>query len=112
MAIIHCPACSRRMSSLAKVCPYCDTPVGQLSEEDRQRLVTRRWRSRLYRARNVTYLAMTLVVLGMLWWWIAPPSGLVLPVPIPAALLLGLGLVLYLAGWCWLIWLRLSRNRP
>lgn len=111
MAIIHCPSCNRRMSSIAKVCPSCHTPLGKISEEERERLVLRRWRTRLYQARNVTYLAMTLVVAGMLWWWLAPPSGLALPVPVPAALLLGLGMVLYLAGWCWIVWLRLTRNR-
>ncbi|MEM7054426.1 MAG: hypothetical protein AAF446_07730 [Pseudomonadota bacterium] len=111
MAIIHCPSCNRRISSLAKSCPYCHAPIGELNQEERERLILRRWRTRLYRARNVTYLAMTLVVIGMLWWWLAPPSGLALPAPLAAAFLLGLGLVLYLAGWCWLLWLRLSRNR-
>ena len=36
----------------------------------------------------------------------APPQGLGLPAPLPAALLLGLGLVGYLGAWAWLIWLK------
>ena len=111
MAIIHCPSCNQRMSSLAKSCSACHAPIGQLNQEERDRLAARRWRTRLYQARNATYLAMTLVVAGMLWWWLAPPSGLALPVPMAAAVLLGLGLVLYLIGWCWIVWLRLTRSK-
>ncbi len=106
MAIIHCPACSARMSSRATACPSCHAAVGELTEEQRDRLAIRRWRARAYRARNFTYLAMTLVVAGMLWWWFAPPQGLGLPAPVPAALLLGVGLVAYLAAWAWLVWLK------
>ncbi|MBY6205905.1 hypothetical protein [Halomonas denitrificans] len=106
MAIIRCPSCSSRMSSKAQACPNCHTPIGQLSQEERDRLAIRRWRAQAYRARNFTYLAMTLVVVGMVWWWLAPPQGLGLPVPSVAGGLLGLGLVGYLAAWGWLVWLK------
>ena len=106
MAIIRCPACSTRMSSKASACPKCHEPIGKLSEEERDRLALRRWRGQAYRARNLTYLAMTLVVAAMVGWWLTPPQGLGLPVPTVAAMFLGLGLVGYLAAWSWLVWLK------
>lgn len=110
MAIIRCPACDRRMSSAAKACPHCHEPVGELSESDRERLLVRRWRDRIYRARNLTYLSMALVVAGMIAWWLTGPQGLVLPLaPLPAALL-GAGLVGYIASWSWMIWLRMRHD--
>jgi len=39
-----------------------------------------------------------------------PPRGLMPPTGTPAAVLLGLGLVGYVAGWCRFIWLRYLRD--
>lgn len=110
MAIIRCPACSHRMSSLAQSCPKCHAAVGELDQAEREKLAFRRWRSQLYRARNATYLAMTLVVAGIIWWWFAPPQGLALPAPIGAGFVLGIGLVAYVAGWAWLGWVKVYRR--
>jgi len=109
MAITRCPSCNRRISSLATACPNCHEAIGELDQTERSELARRRWRARLYRARNLTYLAMGLVVVGALVWWVTPPSGLTLPVSLPAAVLLGLGLVGYLASWGWVLWLRYLR---
>lgn len=94
------------MSSLAKSCPNCHEAIGKLSDSEREKLAVRRWRARIYHARNFTYLAMTLVIFGIIVWWLHPPRGLGLPVGTPAAMLLGLGLVAYAASGCWLLWLR------
>ena len=110
MAIIHCPACNRRMSSLSKACPHCHEPIGELDQEQRDQLALNRWHTQLYRARNLTYLGMTLVVLGALVWWMSPPAGLVPPVGLPAAVLLGVGLVGHVAAWGWYLWLRHMRH--
>ena len=110
MAIIRCPSCNRRISSLARACPHCHEAVGELDQAERREMARRRWRTQLYRARNLTYLAMALVVAGALVWWVTPPSGLTPPVSLPAAALLGLGLVSYLASWGWVLWLRYMRT--
>lgn len=110
MSIVRCPACDRRMSSAAKACPHCHEPVGELSEPDRERLLVRRWRDRIYRARNLTYLAMTLVVAGMIAWWLTGPPGLALPIALVPGLLVGVGFVGYIASWSWLIWLRMLQD--
>jgi len=109
MAIIRCPACSRRISSVATACPHCHEAVGKLDRKDRSQLAYRRWRTQIYRARNLTYLAMALVVAGALVWWVAPPQGLVPPISAPAALLLALGLAGYIGSWVRMLWLRFMR---
>jgi len=49
------------------------------------------------------------VMIGALVWWMTPPPGLALPISTPAALLLGAGIVGYLASWGWMLWLRFVR---
>ena len=98
------------MSSLAKACPHCHEPVGELSESEREKLAIRRWRDRIYRARNLTYIAMTLVVVGLIAWFVTEPRGLALPIgPVPGVLL-GVGLIGYVASWGWLVWIKLREN--
>lgn len=109
MAIIHCPACNRRISSVAGTCPHCHQAIGELDRSERNELARRRWRARLHRARTLTYLAMGLVVAGALVWWMTPPAGLMPPVSMAAAVLLGLGIVGYVVSWSWMLWLRYMR---
>ena len=112
MAIIRCPGCTKRVSSLANICPHCGLQLGELSQDERDKFVRRRWRTRLYRARNLTFIAMGLVMLGAILWWFSPPEGLVLPPPGTAIGLMGIGVIAYFAGWFWIFWLRLPSNRP
>ncbi|MCA1778056.1 MAG: hypothetical protein LC637_01355 [Xanthomonadaceae bacterium] len=81
-----------------------------MTEAERERMLLRRWRDQLYRARNATYLAMTVVVVGMIWWWLAEPQGLALPIPMTPSVLLGIGVVGYVCAWVWLGWLRFYRK--
>lgn len=112
MAIIHCPGCSRRISNKFNVCPHCELPLGEMTAEELDRVAHRRWRKRLYQAANLTYVAMTLLIVGAVWWWLAAPEGWVLPPPVGAIALVMIGVAAYLAGRVWLFWLRMRRNRP
>src|SRR6056297_2438304 len=112
MAIVSCPNCGQRISSLAKTCSNCDVAIGKLSVDERQRLIRKRWQKSVHQAANVTYLALALLVGGAILWWGAPPQGWFFPPPTGALVMLPLGLVLYSAGRGWLFWLRLRRNRP
>jgi hypothetical protein len=110
MAIIHCPACDRRVSSRAGACPHCNEALAELSDSERERLLIRRWRDRIYRARNFTYLAMALVVAGTITWWLSEPQGLMLPIGIAPGVLLTVGVTGYVVAWGWLLWLKLQRD--
>lgn len=112
MAIVQCPSCGQRISSLAKTCPHCNTALAKLSDADRNRLARNRWRRSVDRAANTTYLALALMVVGAIWWWGAPPQGWFFPPPIVALIALPIGLVLYSVARGWLLWLRLPRNHP
>ncbi|TVS13486.1 MAG: hypothetical protein EA419_01770 [Wenzhouxiangella sp.] len=100
------------MSSLAKSCPHCDTPVGKLGGDERRKLARNRWRRQADRAANATYIALAMLLIGAIWWWGAPPQGWFFPPPVAAIILLPLGLVLYLVARVRLFWLRMPRNRP
>jgi len=110
MAIVHCPACGKRISSLAQACPHCHEATGQLDQTERQRLEFRRWRDRIYRAQNLAHAAMAIVVFGLLGWWLAEPRGLTLPIASLPLALMSAGLVGYAVSWGWLLWLRYMRD--
>jgi hypothetical protein len=112
MAIIHCPNCARRISSLAPVCPHCHTPLGELTPDEQHRLKVRRWKATVYRAANLSYLALTLLVVGSIWWWFHGPDGWALPPPAGGIVMITVGAALYVVARFWLLWLRLKRNRP
>ncbi len=112
MAIIRCPECNERISSLAPTCPHCEAPQGERTDEDRLRIRQRHWRKLIYRATNVVYAAMTMLVVGAIWWWMIEPQGWALPPPASALGLVVFGAAVYLVGRAWLLWLKLPRNRP
>lgn len=112
MAIIKCPACGQRISSIAKSCPHCAAAIQAMKPEDLARLSRTRWRRQTERAVNATYIALAMLVGGAIWWWGAPPQGWFFPPPVATLVLVPIGLVIYLLGRSWLFWLRLPRNRP
>ncbi|QOC22414.1 hypothetical protein IC757_15605 [Wenzhouxiangella sp. AB-CW3] len=112
MAIIHCPGCNQRISSVAKACPHCDLPLGEMSDEDVRKLELRRWRKRVHRASNLTYMAMAAIIIGILWWWMSSPVAWQLPPPVVTIILVIFGGAGYVGGRVWLFWLRMRRNRP
>ena len=74
MAIIQCPACGKRISSVNKVCPHCHTGKGVEEDNGSPASVRRVIRERLYRARMGGYVALSVMVLAVLIWWV-PSEG-------------------------------------
>lgn len=100
------------MSTQNNVCPSCDFALGELSLEEQERMKWRRRKRQLYRAANLSYLALTFLVIGAIWWWFHGPEGWVLPPPMGGISLVVVGAALYVVARCWIFWLRLKRNRP
>ncbi len=112
MAIVTCPYCGGRISSLMKSCPHCKEELDDLSPEDRERLQSERWKEKLFRASQLSFLALALLLFGAIWWWFDGPTGWDLPPPLGGVLLVFFGAVLYVSARAWTFWLKLGRNRP
>lgn len=111
MAIITCPGCGRRISDKSSACTHCDLPLKELSESELERIEQRRMRRKIWRAKNITYLAMTALVAGAIWWmWVQMQNPEGQP-PRLAMALIGIGILSYLGGRAWLFWLKVKRNR-
>ena len=110
MALIRCPHCHKRMSSRMATCPHCDEALIDLSPDEQARLATRRYKKQRFRALNLSYLGLTALVLGAMWWWLVEPSGWVLPPPMPAVGLVIIGAVTYVVARSWMLWLKLRRQ--
>lgn len=76
MALVKCPVCRTRMSSLAKVCPKCGFSHDgeqQIDEEQAALYKKRQFGQRIYQLKMLSYLAMTIAMIGaipMLWDYI------------------------------------------
>jgi len=76
MALVNCPACRTRISSLAKVCPACGFSFDKEATIDPEQVKLfqkRQFRQRMYQLRMFSYVAMTITMIGaipMLWDYI------------------------------------------
>ncbi len=76
MALINCPACRTKISSVAKVCPSCGfsrDPEAKIDPEELKLFQKRLFRERMYKLRMFSYVAMTITMIGalpMLWDYI------------------------------------------
>lgn len=77
MSIIHCPACGKRTSSVQKVCPHCNADLN-VSETDMSSM-RRQLKDRLYKMRMWGYVALTVMVLAIIIWWVPTKGRLVDP---------------------------------
>ncbi len=76
MALVKCPVCRTRMSSLAKTCPKCGFSHDSDQEIDPEQAKLYRKRlfsQRTYQLKMMSYVAMTIAMIGaipMLWAYI------------------------------------------
>lgn len=110
--IVRCYSCGKRVSDQMDVCPHCQSALTELTREQRAELVRRRLQTRLFRARTATHLAMLMVLAGLLWWWLGgEPMVLDRPAPTIPVSLAALGLLVYLVGWGWMLYVRFELRR-
>lgn len=76
MALVNCPSCRTKMSSVVKVCPKCGysrDPDAEIDSEQVQLFQKRMFRNRMFKLRMFSYVAMTITMIGalpMLWDYI------------------------------------------
>jgi hypothetical protein len=68
MPIIPCPQCNRKMSSNASFCSRCGYTEGEVSEETRNVIQSRRLRDRVYHLSMVSYAVISVFVGGFGWF--------------------------------------------
>ncbi|WP_440053273.1 hypothetical protein ACSLBF_10000 [Pseudoalteromonas sp. T1lg65] len=74
MAIATCPSCSKSISSKHQVCPHCDVKLGDVSEEDRNRMASRRKAKRQQSLLNYSFVSLILVLGGFLYIYSKQPA--------------------------------------
>ena len=76
MALVKCPSCRKRMSSLAVVCSNCGYARSGNAEENEEAMADfrrRRYRREQYQYKMYSYVAMSLAMIGaipMIWAYI------------------------------------------
>ena len=70
MSIIPCPECGKKISDKAPLCRNCGYQLGEVTEEDMEVFRARKLRDRIYRLNMMSYLVITLFILGFGWYWI------------------------------------------
>jgi len=95
MALIICPGCRKKISSVTSMCPICGFHRGEMSEEQLLEFRRRQLRDRIYRLKMTSYGVMTLFVGAYGWYWWESSDFQVLPSPGPVAVV-ALGAVAYL----------------
>ena len=67
MAIINCPACNKRISSVAKSCDYCDTVFNddEVDEKTYRKAKSLRFK-KLQRLQNFSFIFVLLFTIGAL----------------------------------------------
>ena len=64
MAIINCPACNKRISSVAKSCDYCSTTFNENNDEENYRKVKNLRYRKLQNLQNLSFIFVLLFTIG------------------------------------------------
>ena len=76
MALINCPSCRTKISSVAEACPKCGysrSGEAKADPEEIKLFLKRKLRDRMYLLRMLSYVAMSIAMIGampMLWDYI------------------------------------------
>lgn len=76
MALIKCPSCRTKISTVAEACPKCGFAMkkdGKANPDEIKLFLKRQLRDRMYRLRMFSYVAMSITMIGalpMLWDYI------------------------------------------
>jgi hypothetical protein len=110
MAIVQCPVCQKRISSLSKACPHCHAPLGDMTPEKREQIAALKRQRHMHWARRISLFALTLALVGALGWWFSQDTGWQWPPPAWALGVLLMSLIFYVVGRAWLLWLHLAKS--
>ncbi|NIM71483.1 MAG: hypothetical protein GTN86_12800 [Xanthomonadales bacterium] len=96
MAIINCPECGQKISSVAAMCPHCGLARGELSEEQVVEFKRRKLRDRVYHLNMLSYAMISIFLAAFGWYW-WDTEGFQREASAGPVYLLGLGMLAYVA---------------
>jgi uncharacterized membrane protein (DUF485 family) len=94
MSIIACPDCGKKISDKAPICSHCGYQLGEASEEDRAIFEARKLRDQIYRLNMISYLVITVFLVGFGWYWWASAGFTQMP-GVGSFVLMGLAAMAY-----------------
>lgn len=95
MAIINCPGCSQKISSQAAICPHCGFQRGDVDPDAAAEFQRRQLRDKVYKLRMLSYVAITIFVIGFGWYW-WDTSGFQQLANMPPLVVIAVGFIAYL----------------
>ncbi len=69
MALINCPRCGNRFSSQLSDCPDCGLDPEKTDIAALKKSALRAFRVRIYRLKMTSYMALTLLTAGFIWYY-------------------------------------------
>lgn len=102
MALVDCPICSKRISSLAKECQHCGSNLGELSDgqkDARRAIATIKKQQRLM---TQSFIAMLIFCTGVLMYFLGDQEAKPW-LPLASQIIGVIGLVWYLALRCFMV---------
>lgn len=75
MALIECPACSKRMSSKAAACPHCNFNSVGVSNEQRQRELQQVLQRKRERLMSQSMLALLIAIAAFTYFFMQQPES-------------------------------------
>lgn len=74
MAIVKCPKCDHRISSIVMLCPECGFQRGEVDEDVLRESRRREIRDRVYHLKMASYAVLTLLLAAFGWYWVETES--------------------------------------
>ena len=94
MAITYCINCDKRISDKALACPHCGFSRDQQDSAQVEELLRRKQRQKRYRLNMYSYVALTIFIAGVIWYWVES-GGFQTAASIGPMLVLTLGVLSY-----------------
>jgi len=70
MTITHCINCDKRISDKALACPHCGFSRGGQDPDQVEEIRRRKQRQQRYRLSMYSYVALTVFISGVIWYWV------------------------------------------
>jgi len=94
MAITYCINCNKRISDKVLACPHCGFSHGEQDADQVEEILRRKQRQQRYRLNMYSYVALTVFIAGVIWYWVES-GGFQRAVSTGPMILLTLGVLSY-----------------